>query len=506
MPEFTYQSIIEITKFISIFCLAIMFIFYYYHARALSKKVYTLGDFTLGDRTITAIPFSNTMSASCVSLAVVIVFFVETQADYGLLLILDTIFYLSGQLLFHYTIKKVSKKVPQISSITELWYYLFSDTKLTHLISIIIITSIIAALFVEIYIGSVIVSTLFPDNNFYQSLAYFGIGLLVVQTVKLGGFSAVVYTDTWQFWLIVLASVSVFIAALVLEPTYTNYDLDIVINNIFSFKESHLNAFLFLCWLLVTDLLLPFSQLSNWQRIAATESLETAWKGLISSLWKIGFITLIPLTSFILIRAKGYQYYTLDELLNIILIHIQYAKIILLPLIIIGFAAALLSTADTLVVAFIYALSDQRLLGSNLNNINSSVPLKKKINVIVYVLLLILTFAYTTNNTICSDLFLPVVFALFSQTTILTPLICYALFYAYNFYPSTPFHSKNLFIFLTLAWSIIIGGSVLNFYTQNKSWALASLLLSIFIMIFGLFISFSFNPFRMLQKHKLKIC
>jgi Na+/proline symporter len=88
----------------------------------------------------------------------------------------------------------------------------------------------------------------------------------------------------------------------------------ITMPSVFTVNATLGEVLLFWGWIAVLNFTLPFTQLSSWQRLAATTSVSEAWKGLLRTIPAFLTVWLIPVFAFVLLATKGYTIQDLSGL------------------------------------------------------------------------------------------------------------------------------------------------------------------------------------------------
>lgn len=316
------------------------FVFYLY-AHRVNKKNLNMEGFTLSNRTLTDKQFSNTFAASSLSLATVIIFFVSTHENYGLFLLICPFTFVFGQYFFFYIIKRSQVDFSKCRTISDLVYSVFPSKSVARLITLITVVSSIFIAFIELYVGSMILTFFLPKNALCQTFSFFILGIIVLLYIRLGGYKAIVKTDKWQLSLMASSIIAILLFSLLL-PYSTSPRT--VVNTFSYFSEPLWGALSFVMWVTFNNFANSFTQLSFWQRVVASSSIDEAWQGMKKSTWETMFIWTVPILAFILIRVKGYNISDLEQFLIFIRGYSFLSSIILFPLVIVGFTSALFSS------------------------------------------------------------------------------------------------------------------------------------------------------------------
>ena len=146
------------------------------------------------------------------------------------------------------------------------------------------------------------------------------------------------------------------------------------------------------------------TQISNWQRVAATESAEVSLKGMVHSSWKVLTLLLLTIIGFILINAKGYQIQSLSQYLNLVKNSGGISSYLLFPVMIVGMASMVFSSADVALIAIGYTLTDQNSLFKYFSSINEK-KLRHVLTIGTLIMLVILSIIFYMQFSVLQELF-----------------------------------------------------------------------------------------------------
>lgn len=385
------------------------------------QKKSTVESYLLASRSANREDFGPSMVAASTSLATVVLFFLATAQTYGVALLFCGISYLAGQAVFLHILTSNKIDTGELTTNTAFWFSLTGARRSSIFIAIMNITTFAVIFFVELYVGSVIVEYYFPAaSQWGKALAFTGISALVISYVRIGGMQAVLKSDAWQMRLM-LVSVTALMGFAVLAPA-TNEASGVTMQSLVSFDADWKQVVLFCAWISVLNFTLPFTQLSSWQRIASTNSASEAWSGLIRSIPQFLAIWVLPVLAFVVLIAKGYSFTDVTSLFDAMRHDAGGAEMMLYPMVFIGFASALFSTADTAMIAFMFASAD-----TQFNDWTDSKKLRRRLTLATIGMTAILVIVYIVAEAKLATWFIPIVFAIFGQLALIAPQMLYAL-------------------------------------------------------------------------------
>lgn len=399
-------------------------VFYLLASRARGESLTVLG-YTLADRQIGQREFGASLVAASTSLATVLLFFLSTANYYGLVLLWCGLTYFLGQAIF---LKYVTGKPllgRDIRTISDLWYGTILSPLNARLITAITVSSFLIILFVELYIGSIILTYFIRPMvpAYADALGFAFMSLLVIGYVRIGGLRGVMQTDQWQLKMLLAAVLALALFALIAVPQPAASGAT---PWYFALQAGPKEIILFCVWILILNLTLPFSQLSSWQRVAAAKSPEEVWAGFKSHAKFLLFAWIVPVLAFVYLVSRGYVFGDVTQLFQALRSAGGITDGILYPIIVVGFGAALFSTADTALIALGTALADNNTFRGPLERMSEK-RLRGAFTVFALLTLGVLTVVFAIAEADVGAWFIPLIYAIFGQLVVVAPLVLYSL-------------------------------------------------------------------------------
>lgn len=440
--------------------------FLYLGAQSATRKI-TLEAVLLANRSAKPMQFGASFAAASTSLATVLIFFISTSSFFGLSLLWCGATYFIGQVIFIKLMKAINIETSNLTTNADFILNHTGSQKTAKAIAVLTASAFILILFLELYIGSEIISYyLYNLGPLGKAIAFFTLGAIVIFYVRLGGLTVVFRTDTWQLALMVVACIALLVFSLVHSPAASGSfqpTKPILFANATKFQ-----LVVFVLWILILNFTLPFTQLSSWQRLAATKSVDHAWKGLKATTPSFLVIWMLPVVALVILNAKGVNAVSLTGLFDTLKSgNTEYINIIY-PIIFVGFASALFSTADTAIVALQFSLADNATFGSKLKQIEER-SLGRTLTLSMLGIVIVLAVIYGLAEADLGELFIPLVYTIFSQLSIIAPQVIYAMLEASGKIPARELTSSSDRINtagLLVAWIVLVGatiGKVKNF-------------------------------------------
>lgn len=439
-----------------IFFGALILGFYIVYVINTTKKKITLDGYLLAKREVSGAGFLQ--SFTVVGISSNLIFFVEAHREYGYLMCFGPLFYVAIQLLFLCIFNSVPINFQKVRSIADIWSQAFTGKAIARFIAILCAWNCILIVFVEILIGTQITSVIFNIETSYKPIIFFFFSVIILSYISYFGYNAVAKTAAFKLVMVTLAIVMISYFS-INAPVLNNKTASDIFSNIFSHSEDGWSLITFLIWASWLNVASAFTDISLWQRMAASVSIKESFQSFVKGLWKWFVIFMLPIMCFVILNLKGYHYDNISEFLTIVKLE---GNAVILTLITIGIFVALFATADTSLIGAIYALVDNNTFLPKLKEVNS-----KKHNFFVgkYLTLFILTILavlsvlyylvqYTTNQMIT-----PLLYATWGQLCLIAPLIIYALFRLIrkeSIYVLSQVQNVAIIAGVIFAWSIII--------------------------------------------------
>lgn len=426
----------------------------------------TIEGHLLASRGIDSTSFGSTLVAASTSLATVILFFVGNAEKFGLTLVFCGVTYLLGQIVFISTVGKVGLETEDMTTNADFWRLWTTCPSVSRVISILTAVSFLIILFVELSVGSVILTYYLKSftiagvaSPFARGLAFLALGLLVVGYVRTGGLSIVVRTDAWQLRLMLIAVGALLLFGILGSQQVVSNSVDW--ENFWSFSASWAHVFVFWAWIAMLNFTLPFTQLSSWQRLAGAESIGKAWLGLLFSIPTFLMMWIGPVIALVLLKARGYSFTEVGPLFDAMKGAGGIVAVFLFPCVFVGFACALFSSADSALIALQLSLADRSTFVDKLTSL-PEVSLRRILLGASIVVILLLSSIFVTQEANIGSWFIPIIYVIFSQLTIIGPQLAYALWRAKKHSPVNLSTSGAIAVVLAIfaGWTILVVGAL----------------------------------------------
>jgi hypothetical protein len=301
------------------------------------------------------------ISATATSLAGLLLFFFLQTPTYGWVILLVPLLVLLGIQLFLKVVKNVEQSPEESGSIYRFLFARTQSRSLSLVANTIVVTNFAVVLLIELVIGAGIFAYFAPTFTNATLWGMLAVGLIAIAYITIGGFEMVTQSDRWQFALVRLglllslglALIGYFAAGQPLKEIIVTFNSPL---------SSSLIWGTFLINAILVNLTLPTCQISSWQRFASTADKQTFREGIRqATLRQLGWVCL----GAILIAALQHAWHGPTQSIGGILDFIRslgiVGDLIAFPLLFVGLIAALISTADSMLISLMLGVDDFRI-------------------------------------------------------------------------------------------------------------------------------------------------
>lgn len=355
------MSALEITLTVSIIVLALYAASGFFNYRR--SKSYE--SFFLGDRLLTSENVRNTFAGAAISISTVLVFFLTLSSQFGWQIFISPLTLIGGVLFFAHLIYPRLKTYPKlydklkgeteesIDTIGDLVDFFYGSKILSWVVITISGIGMLAVLIAEMMVGVSIYQEYFINPEY--------IIILVAATLFIyagfGGIRAVVQTDKWQVWLLMVSLIFVVFASFYSTSLVSEEN---ILLNIDWTPKSYMPIALILNILFVNICFLP-SSLRVWQVVSAS-SRETGFqKGLWGATIIIAVISicavLISMSIAIIAEGEISLVYIFEYLYSS---DINWISMVIYPTFVAALISALVSTADSAILPLAQVLTSKK--------------------------------------------------------------------------------------------------------------------------------------------------
>lgn len=432
----------------------IVLIFFLLHAAREMSNSASSDQFYFAARKASYRQLSRGWAATTISFAVGLFYYMQMTYIYGAWVFLISLgTYLLGNLAFIFVTRNY--QFPEFSSIGNVVRDRTNSAVLGTAINIAGCISLFALLFLELFYGARIASSILVDQSqTANTLLFLGLVAIVGTYVSLGGMSAVLASDRWQLALIYAGVVGLIIlGAAATGNSMQNGTWNLQLAPAIPFATGNvaeLDIVSLIAFGLAVNSLTLFLQTSSWQLAASTggdSRVRAVIRGIVSAFSIFAICVLVA----ILYRSAGMKIDNPGDIFVPAGLLGDAGTHFLVPLIFAGFLSALVSTADTTLLAASLTLSrifrpvaddndDEETAGEDDTDIAAEA---RRDFILRYVCLVIMLAAlvgfYFIVNYYLSDritqFFLATIFYLFSHGVVFAPVIIASVMFPHRLRP-----------------------------------------------------------------------
>jgi len=445
------------------------------------RNIRSVEEFFYSRRNLNRNGFIFTFTAGSTSLATVLFFFLTASQMYGGVFLWNTVTFVVGQALFFWVVSKADLDILKFTSLRSLVLYRTKSLILSNLVRLIVSLNLGAVLLIELIIGSSIIGYIFP-GIYSEFFGFLALSLITVSYVYAGGFAAVVANDAWQARLMWGAAfLLVFVG--IYAATSSNLPTLKIISDGLAYSASERQVWTLIANATIVNLSLPLVQLAGWQRISAVRASDANLQTYLASLTSLALLWLMFIFFALTMSGLGTHFDSINSVMDYIVSLGPVFQLVFFPLVFVGLASALISTADTAAVGLLLALT-----GRSAWEKEGVWPReKKKMAIVSFFCVVVLGVVYWAIKSNYNDYFLHLLFATFSQAIVIAPLIYLVSRGSYTVNPRAAFFiGFGIFVSFLLVWVFTYIGVTRSdlFYTQLSS--IICLTLAAFSTLVGL--------------------
>ena len=319
----------------------------------------TTTEFLFANRSLKRSRISNNLAATSVSLAGLLLFIFSQTAFFGWLMIVVLLFILAGQYLMIVLTNNVDPDPDQNGSIYRLLLHKTDSRRIAAWSNIIVVLIFFTILMIEIIIGASIFTYFAPQFDFAIYIGLFSISIIVVGYVLIGGFNVVSLSDTFQFWMFLVGLLLAFIVSILFFSVSEKSVTDLLAN-ISTIQLPKTIAATFVLNIIVVNLTLPISQNSTWQRFASSSDRAQFVSGTKDGIWKVFVVVAAAIGIAVVILTTIGSVNSVNDIFDAVRNMGAIGNYFVFPLLFVGLVAALISTADSMLISLMLSLDDFR--------------------------------------------------------------------------------------------------------------------------------------------------
>lgn len=320
-------------------------------ARREMKSVRSIADYLPLRRTLTAAQYRGTTVAAGMSLATVMIALINLGPIFGVSLLITVATYCIGFVLLLRFIDRIMQKNPENLALPEYVGRQYDSPGLGKVAGGFVFVGYLSIFAMELLVGVTIMEPFFPNAILAFAGVYF---LFLVTYTWLSGFRGIVATDVWQLRFVwgSIAALAVFFVLGVVEQGATGL-VELVQSEAFTTWQA---PFSFCVGIAVMNIPAPLSDTSTWQRVCATQEPESVRRGLRGAIGSFAVLwgAIILLGIFLPVTRLSPEFGSLPpigQVLGTMGTSTSGLVQVLLFVFILGLFSAMVSTADSLLLA-----------------------------------------------------------------------------------------------------------------------------------------------------------
>ena len=325
-------------------------ILYFVQALKEQKNIVDIRDFFPLRRTISTGEYRSTTIAAGMSLATVIIAFINLAPHLGITLFVSVVSYSVSFLILYTCVDRIMDANPTNDTIQAYLGKSYESPGVKYIALIFSLIGYVSIFSMELLVGVTVLKPFLGEKVLVFALLYL---IFIIIYSLISGYRAIIATDRWQLRSILIAFFSLFMLAIV--HTKSSQDVNVA-NLISSVSQSWIPAWSFILGITVMNLPAPISDAGTWQRLCSTSDTHSAKRGLLqiapffAALWT--FLVLFACYYWRVAASQGFnamQETLMDYIMRTLGTSGPFFTVILF-LFVLGLFSAMISTADSLLI------------------------------------------------------------------------------------------------------------------------------------------------------------
>lgn len=341
----------NVTAYIAVFA-AVMLpaILYFAAAYREQKNIVDIRDFFPLKRSISTGEYRSTTIAAGMSLATVIIAFINLAPMMGITLFVSVISYSVSFLLLYFCTNRIMEANPENDTIQAYLGKSYGSPSVKYIALFFSLIGYVSIFSMELLVGVTVLQPFLGEKVLAFALIYL---VFIIVYSLMSGYRAIIATDRWQLRFIIIGLFSLFVLAIVHTQRTPDINIPMILS---SMANTWIPAWPFIIGIIVMNLPAPISDAGTWQRLCSTKDIHSAKRGLLqiapffAVLW--AFLVLFACYYWQVAAAHGFDAMQ-EPLINYIMKVFATSGTfftILLFLFVLGLFSAMISTADSLLI------------------------------------------------------------------------------------------------------------------------------------------------------------
>ena len=405
-------------------------ILYFVQALRERQNIADIRDFFPLKRSISSGEYRSTTIAAGMSLATVIIAFINLAPIMGITLFVSVISYSISFLILYPCVGRIMAANPNNDTIHAFLGNAYQSPAVKYVALTFSLIGYISIFSMELLVGVTVLEPFLGNGVFVFALIYL---IFIIVYSLMSGYRAVITTDKWQLRFIVISILALIAFAMAQTVNVPSVD---VVSAFSSISSSWLSIWPFIVGITVMNLPAPISDAGTWQRLCSTKDAATARRGLlqIAPFFAVLWTILILFGCYYGLIATTYGFDGSSEpLIAFIMKSLGSGGpifTIFLFLFLLGLFSAMISTADSLLVVAAQIFSID-ILKLDPEDTHPHVVMKKARMAMAAIA--VVSFIIFTAFQLLSFDVVQLVFAIYGAQLAMFPVVFFALFFSKRF-------------------------------------------------------------------------
>lgn len=341
----------NVSAYVAVFAAVLLpAILYFVQASRERKNITDILDFFPLKRSISTGEYRSTTIAAGMSLATVIIAFINLAPLLGITLFVAVISYSISFLILYTCVDRIMEANPANETIQAYLGKSYGSPSVKRIALFFSLIGYISIFSMELLVGVTVLKPFLGESVLVFALLY--LAFIIIYSL-ISGYRAIIATDRWQLRFILISLFSLLVLAIVHTRSTPDVNVTTILSSV---SHSWLPAWPFIIGIAVMNLPAPISDAGTWQRLCSTRDAHSARRGLLqiapffAALW--AFLVLFACYYWRVAAMQGFDA-SQGPLTDYIMVTLATSGplfTLLLFLFVLGLFSAMISTADSLLI------------------------------------------------------------------------------------------------------------------------------------------------------------
>jgi len=325
-------------------------ILYFIQAVREQKNIKNIRDFFPLNRSISTGEYRSSTVAAGMSLATVIIAFINLAPFLGITLFVSVISYSASFLILYMCVNRIMEANPTNDTIQAYLGKSYGSSNVKYIALFFSLVGYLSIFSMELLVGVTVLQPFLGEWILIFAFLYL---VFIIIYSLIGGYRAIIATDRWQLRFILISLFSLLVLAIVGTTNAPNVSVTAIVTNI---SNSWVPIWAFIIGITAMNLPAPISDAGTWQRLCSTQDAQSAKRGLLqvapffAVLW--AFLILFACYYGYVATSQGFDA-SQGSLITYIMNTLASSGLlftILLFFLVLGLFSAMISTADSILI------------------------------------------------------------------------------------------------------------------------------------------------------------